>query len=335
MSFSQKSKLEILNQEITNDCCAFAFLSGVIKGAGIIKQNNSETQVEIYTDLNNLFNVINKIIKQYYGQECQVFTINDYMALKQIRYKIVIPSNVASILLKDISVTVVDEKNNIVQSSGIDHHIINSDCCKRAYLKGIYVACATSNIVIKNFNNNSKNTSGYHLEFVFNNQALANDFLELLKEFEITAKFTTRKNTPIVYVKEYQIICDILALVGANKAVLSLQNEAAIREVRNNINRQQNCFNANLNKMIKSSLRQLEAISIIQNTIGLESLEEPLMELALLRIANPEEPLEVLRQLYGKEISKSGVNHRLEKIIKIANKIKEELKTNQNKNSTN
>ncbi len=328
MSFSQNAKLEVLKQEITNDCCAFAFLSGIIKGAGIIKKSQGNTVVEIYTELESLFEAINKIVKQYYGYSCEQQTIYDYMALKIIRYKIVIPHQVAAILLKDISVTEVDDNNNVVAVSGIDHHIIVSECCKKAYIKGIFVACATSNIVIKNYNNNRKNTSGYHLEFVFNNEPLATDFMELLSKFEIATKRTTRKNVPIVYLKEYQVICDALALVGANKAVLNLQNEAAIRDVRNNINRQQNCFNANLNKMVNSSLRQLEAIKYIQNTVGLESLEEHLMELAILRIANPDEPLEKLRELYGKEISKSGVNHRLEKIIKIANQLKNNANNN-------
>jgi DNA-binding protein WhiA len=323
MSFSLSAKQEVLKTEIVNDCCSFAFLSGVIKGAGVVNKNNLNSTIEILTNLEGLFNVVNKIIKQYYGASCEVFTIKDYAALKLIRYKITIPSNVSTILLKDISVTHIDENNNLVEFSGIDHHIITQECCKKAYIKGIFVACATSNIVIKNYNNDSRNNSGYHLEFVFNNEKLAGDFVELLKEFEINSKITKRKNTPIVYIKEYQVICDTLALVGAYNAVMLLQNEAAIRDVRNNVNRQLNCFNANLSKMVASSVRQLNAIKIIQETVGIDSLDEPLQELSLLRIANPDEPLEKLRQLLNYQISKSGLNHRFEKIIKIANKIKQ------------
>ena len=152
-------------------------------------------------------------------------------------------------------------------------------------------------------------------------EKIAEDFLKLLAEFDIPAKITTRKNTPIVYIKEYQLICDALALVGANKAVLSLQNEAAIRELRNNINRQNNCLNANLNKTIGASVRQLNAIKIIQENVGLESLNEGLMELALLRLANPEATLEELRKLSTQELTKSGINHRFTKILEMAQKI--------------
>ena len=146
-------------------------------------------------------------------------------------------------------------------------------------------------------------------------------------DFLINAKMTIRKKNPIVYIKEYQLICDTLALVGASKAVLSLQNEAAIRELRNSINRQTNCLNANLSKTVNAAVKQLNAIKIIQDATGLESLPDDLMELALIRLANPDESLETLRKLYGKDISKSGINHRLNKLIEIAEKIqKDKLK---------
>ena len=157
--------------------------------------------------------------------------------------------------------------------------------------------------------------------FVFNFDKIAEDFLKLLSNFDITAKITTRKNSPIVYIKEYQLICDTLALVGANKAVLDLQNEAAIRELRNNVNRQNNCLNANLNKTVQASVKQLNAIKNIQDNMGLESLSENLMELALLRLANPEATLEELRQLSTQKLTKSGVNHRFAKIIEISDNI--------------
>ena len=324
MSFAQKAKQEVIKSEIEGDANAFAFLSGIIKGAGVIRDKGVNSTVEIYTDLEFLFDVVYGIVKQYYGGETTVETISDYMALKIIRYKIVIPSDITATLLKDISITEMDMHGNVVASTGIDHHIIPDLETKQSYIKGIFVATATSNIVIKNYENISKNTSGYHLEFVFNSEVLASDFEKLLLEFAIASKLTSRKSVPILYIKEYQLICDALALVGANKAVLSLQNEAAIRDVRNNVNRQLNCFNANLTKTVNSSIKQLAAIEVIQNTIGLEALDESLRELAILRIANPEESLVTLRELYSGDISKSGINHRFDKILKIAEKLRQD-----------
>jgi len=107
--------------------------------------------------------------------------------------------------------------------------------------------------------------------------------------------------------------------------MLEINNENAIRSVRNNINRQNNCLEANMNKTINASLRQLEAINFISATIGLDSLDESLQEICLVRLANKEESLDNLVKLLGGKISKSGLNHRLNKIIKISNELKDKF----------
>lgn len=321
MSFAYDAKLEVLKENIENDCCAIAFLSAVIKCSGQLNISDKKYVVEIFTEIEEMYPKINGIIKQYYGQECELEIADDETINKNIRYRITLPEDVTQQLLVDMGIMQLDEDGFLGINNGISNFLIADDCCKRSYVKGAFVSCATSNIVIKNYDNNSKNTSGYHLEFVFNFENLAEDFVKLLAMFEIPAKVTIRKNSPVVYIKEYQLICDALALVGAPNAVLTLQNEAAIREVRNNVNRQTNCFNANLNKTVSASVRQMKAIKIIQDNMGLENLDESLMELAMLRLANPDESLETLRQLYSEKISKSGINHRFEKICKIADEI--------------
>ena len=320
MSFATKAKLEVLKENIENDCCSIAFLSAIIKCSGELSiSSNHQIKVEIFTEIPELFDKIKHIIEQYYGKVCEMSMMENTNISRSSRYKITLPYDITDQLLKDLGIMSIDQDGMLAIENGIADFLIMDDCCKRSYVKGAFVACATSNIVIKNYNNDRG--SGYHLEFVFNFDEIAEDFLKLLSNFDITAKITTRKNSPIVYIKEYQLICDTLALVGANKAVLDLQNEAAIRELRNNVNRQNNCLNANLNKTVQASVKQLNAIKNIQDNMGLESLSENLMELALLRLANPEATLEELRQLSTQKLTKSGVNHRFAKIIEISDNI--------------
>ncbi|MBQ4558587.1 MAG: DNA-binding protein WhiA [Clostridia bacterium] len=328
MSFASEAKLEVLKENIDNDCCAIAFLSALIKCAGQLSFGRNKTiGVEVYTELPDVYTKVNAIIKQYYGQECTYSVEEESTKTKNDRLKISFPDTITMQLLKDLGIMQIGEDGLMEVHNGISEFIISDECCKRAYVKGAFVGCSTSNIKIKEYSNIEKNTSGYHLEFMFAFEELAKDFVNLLSAFEIPAKITIRKKNPIVYIKEYQLICDTLALVGANKSVLSLQNEAAIRELRNSINRQTNCMNANLSKTVNASVKQLNAIKIIQDNVGLESLSDDLMELCLIRLANPDESLETLRQLYGKDISKSGINHRLNKIIEMAEKIqKDKLK---------
>ena len=262
MSFANEAKLEVLKSEIENDCCSIAFLSAIIKCSGELSiSSNHQIKVEIFTEIPEVFDKIKHIIEQYYGKECEITMMENTNISKSSRYKITLPSDITDQLLKDLGIMSIDENGMLAIENGISDFIIADDCCKRSYIKGAFVACATSNIVIKSYSNNKG--SGYHLEFVFNFEKIAEDFVKLLSFFEIPAKITIRKNTPIVYIKEYQLICDTLALVGANRAVLDLQNEAAIRELRNNVNRQNNCLNANLNKTVQASVKQLNAIKNI------------------------------------------------------------------------
>lgn len=324
MSFAVETKREVLKSEIENDCCAIAFLSAIIKCSGELSiSSGHQIKVEIYTEIKELFDKIKVLIEQYYGRECEMTLMEDTNISKSHRYRITLPYDITNQLLKDLGLMNIDGDGLLSIENGIAPFVIMDECCKRSYIKGAFVACATSNIIIKNYDN-GKSNSGYHLEFVFNFEKIAEDFVKLLENFDIPAKITIRKNTPIVYIKEYQLICDVLALVGANKGVMSLQNEAAIRELRNNVNRQTNCLNANLNKTVNASVRQLKAIKIIQENVGLESLNEGLMELALLRLANPEASLEELKNLSTQKLTKSGINHRFIKILEMAEKIEKE-----------
>ena len=321
MSFSNSAKNEVLKEKIENDCCSIAFLSALIKCSGELSiSSDRKYKVEIFTEIKDVFGVVKEIIEQYYGKVCEISLMEETNISKSSRFRITFPSDITEQLLKDLGIMRLDEDGMLGIENGISDFIVVDDCCKRNYIKGAFVACATSNIIIKNYDN-EKSNSGYHLEFVFNFEKIAEDFVKHLHGFDIPAKITTRKNLPIVYIKEYQLICDTLALVGANKAVLDLQNEAAIRELRNNVNRQNNCLNANLNKTVNASVKQLNAIKVIQENIGLESLNENLMELALLRLANPDASLEELRSLSTEKLTKSGINHRFTRIIKMAEDI--------------
>ena len=142
-----------------------------------------------------------------------------------------------------------------------------------------------------------------------------------MAEFGIIAKLVQRKSSYVLYFKEAELIKDLLALMGANQSVLALAAEMITREKRNQVNRQVNCINANISKTVEASLKQVAAINTIISTIGLESLSEELQEVAMLRLANPEESLDELLALSTIKLSKSGLNHRLNKLIRIAKEL--------------
>ena len=127
-----------------------------------------------------------------------------------------------------------------------------------------------------------------------------------------------KKNKIILYLKEGEEISKLLALIGANKAVLKFEEIRVIKDTRNNINRLVNCETANLNKTINASVKQIEAIKKLKASKKFNNLDDGLKELAELRIKNPDATYEELGKMLSKPIGKSGVSHRLEKIVEIS-----------------
>lgn len=161
----------------------------------------------------------------------------------------------------------------------------------------------------------------YHLEIVSDSEELANTICELMIEFGIIAKVIEKKYNYATYVKEAESISLFLNIIGAHKALLEFENIKVMHEMNNQINRVVNCETANLSKIVNASIRQIEAINKIKNTIGLASIPEGLKELAELRLKNPDMGLEELGQLLSKPLGKSGVNHRFKRIEEIANSL--------------
>lgn len=196
----------------------------------------------------------------------------------------------------------------------INHGFFEDDECYGAFIKGVFLACGT-------VSNPDKN---YHLEFVVPHIKLSQDLMKILNDLDLNAKYILRKYSNVIYIKDSEHIEDILTMMGAVNSSLYIMGIKVQKDVRNKINRQMNFESANMSRSIEAGLVQVRAIEIIQKKQGLESLPVELKELAILRLENPDMSLKELGASLSSPISRSGVNHRLEKIISIAEKFKEQ-----------
>lgn len=162
----------------------------------------------------------------------------------------------------------------------------------------------------------------YHLEIFFKTVKKAKQMIELLSNFGINAKLTNKANGKIVYLKDGEDISSFLALIGANNAVLRFEEIRVEKSARNSINRIVNCETANLSKIVEAAREQIENINYLKKTRNFSKLEENLKEIANLRISNPDASYEELGKMLKKPISKSGAYHRLNKLNKIANELR-------------
>lgn len=209
------------------------------------------------------------------------------------------------------------EELNILEDGKMTRHItddiMNDRQKMRSYLRGAFLASGSVN---------HPESNNYHLEIYSAYEEHNNQLCEMMNHFDLNAKVIHRRNGHITYLKEAEKISDFLQIIGAVSSMLQFEDVRIVRDMRNSVNRLVNCENANMNKTIDASQKQLAAIRLIRDTDGLESLPDKLQTMAQYRLQNPDMTLKELGDtIPGGPISKSGVNHRLRKIMQIAEKL--------------
>lgn len=316
MSFAKEVKKEIMGEELADSGEAFAFLSSLFHACGNLNRNSEGITAELVTDSRELFSYVDKIVKRLYGENLSLGISDDHIINKTIYYRITFPSSISMNILTDADV-IERTGDGLVIKDVPDRNLLCDEKTKIAYLKGAFIGCGTSSIKLSQLGSKLP-TTGYHVEFPSRHKQFLESVQALLAEFSISSKISTRKNIFVLYIKDSESIKDLLALLGAVESVFSLSDEMARRGLRNTVNRQVNCINANISKTVEASIKQVEAINLINKKIGLESLPEDLQEVAVLRLANQQESLEELLKLSTLKLTKSGLNHRFRRILKIA-----------------
>lgn len=186
--------------------------------------------------------------------------------------------------------------------------IVKDTCCKRAFLKGVFLG---SGCIV------NPNTD-YHFEVTTKSKVYADYVIKLMSEFELLPKLIKRNSNYVIYLKGSEQISTLLAIFEANRAVLEYENIRINKSIKNNINRSVNCETANLTKTIEAAVKQQEAIKKLKAEDKFNELNPKLKEIASLRLKYPEASLDELALKCSYKISKSGVYHRLNKIVKLA-----------------
>lgn len=204
-----------------------------------------------------------------------------------------------------------------ISSSSLIHRIQDENIDNNsifAFVAGAFLSCGSVAEPIKE----------YHLEFVVPYFDLMNDLLNVLTSLGFNAKSTERKGTYVIYLKGSEDIEDLITFMGATMSSIDLMNVKIYKDVRNKANRIANCDAANIERTLKASEKQIEDIEYIMNTEGLESLTPELRNMAELRLENPDVSLKELGEMLDKPVGRSGANHRLKKLMEIAERIREE-----------
>ena len=182
--------------------------------------------------------------------------------------------------------------------------------CRLAYLRGVFLSCG----------NVTDPSAYYHLDMVLSEDDMAETFGYFLEEMGLPPKHTARKGLPVLYYKESEAIEDFLTVIGAKKAAFSVMDAKIFKDIRNNANRVSNCELANLGKTVGAATIQYEAIRDLIDGDRFSLLPVELQQTAMLRYEHPDLPLKDLAVLHNPPLTKSGLNHRLRKIVDFAAK---------------
>ena len=300
MSFSNDVKNELSRLETNEVCCDKAELLGVLRMSGAIVIRGMNIGIHFSTENAALARRVLQILKNNYQVQTEVVITRSRRLKKNNRYQVrVLPAPQVNIAMTELQLISIE--------SDLKNPLLTKQCCKRAFLRGAFLGGGSI----------SRPSSDYHLEMVTGNEDFARSIIKVMHTFSMKAKLTDRKNDYIVYLKDGESITNFLRVIGAHNSMMELENARVLKEMRNNVNRRVNCETANLGKVVKAAVRQVNCIKFIDEHMGLSELPEALQQTALLRLEYPEASLNELVE-YSGGIGKSGINHRLKKLQEMA-----------------
>lgn len=302
MSFSGQIKEELAQVISSPRHCQLAELAALVQFCGHIEEDGSLlVQSENPLVIRKCFTLLKKTFKIEAVAKSQMQTQN---------YRLFVAGEDAFRVLEALKIC--DTAGHLMMRHLTDPVLIKNSCCKRAYLRGCYMAVGSMSDPYKS----------YHLELVCGLQAQAEQLLKILHDFSLDAKMIIRKKYYVVYMKEGENIADFLNITEAHKALMEFENTRIYKGMRNMVNRKVNCEAANITKTVNAATRQVEDIRLIREKMGLEGLPEPLRQMAYVRLENPQASLGELGKLLDPPVGKSGVNHRLRKLGELAKELK-------------
>ena len=314
MSFSSKVK-----EELSKDCnnprhCCIAETAAIISMCGkVIFDEKDRVRIEIHTENVTVARKYFTLLKKTYNINTDISIRHSSSLNKNRSY--VLSVNDDETARKILMTCRLMKPFGVIEEdfSISDSLIIQRECCKRAFIRGAFLASGSVSDPVKT----------YHFEIVCLSEAKAKQLQMIMETFNINARVIKRRKYFVVYVKDSSQVVDLLNIMGAYNALMDMENVRIVKDMRNNVNRKVNCETANINKTVSAAVKQIEDIRFIQMSSAFDELPESLQEMAELRVRYPEATLAELGQLLDTPVGKSGVNHRLKKISLFADELRE------------
>lgn len=303
MSFTVKVKEELLSLAVKDK----NELAAIIKMAGSLGISSSGLTLSISTENAKIARHIYELLIDIYQVKSEIRHHQKTNLRKNRVYTVFLDQKVEEIL-SDLHLA--DSFFGI--EVGIDQAILSDDEASRSYLRGAFLASGSMR---------EPDSGKYQLEILSVYLDHAEDLAALMHRFLLDAKTIERKKGAVTYLQRAEDVMDFLIIIGAMKAMAEFESIKLLREARNDLNRANNAETANIARTVTASMKTINNIIKIIDSIGIEQLPVDLQEVAQLRIQHPDYSIQQLADSLNRPLTKSGVNHRLRKINKIADEL--------------
>ena len=305
MSFSADVKNELILRSDSSMHCRIAELAGALSVNGrFADDKDGDKYLSVRADNPALAEKLSRLL--YNVMERRFNFDPSYVEAKH-GFRIIISDEA---ILKELCEKLKLYNADVYVESG--NLVTERTCCKKAYLRGAFLTGGSV----------SSPEKAYQLEIACTTEKNADKLSEILMSLHLESKRIKRKSRFIVYIKDGDTISDFLGMTGGMNSLMEFENIRVLKEMRNSINREVNCDTANINKVVNAATKQIDDIKLIEERRGLDSLPEQLKTVAEIRLANPHLSLAELGERLSPPLGKSGVNHRLAKISKIADSMR-------------
>lgn len=310
MSFASETKNELARIVPEKKCCMLAEIAGFMRMTGSIRlAGGGKFRIIMTTGNPAVARHYKTLIKTYFSVDAKLEMGQDQSLKRGHAYILSIgPEDLSEQILRETGILMVREGMNFI-SDGIYDSLIKTKCCRKAYLRGAFMAAGTVNSPEKE----------YHFEISAGTEILAKEMRRVMNSFvDITAKVVARKKSFGVYLKSGEQIKDVLAIMGASGQFFKFDEVMMMKELKSEAYRMNNLDNANIDKSLRAAEAQINAIKRIEEKRGLDMLSPKLREAACARLENPDVGIEELGKMMKPALSKSGINNRLRRIEEIA-----------------
>ena len=342
MSFSQDLKGELARVELSKKCCMLAEIAGFLRVSGSVKLLGGGKFGIVATTENAATARHFKVLIESYFRNKVSMEIGESQRpgsrnrkVRNRYYLNIGPEEKSVQILRETGIMLIREGDDYF-SDGIYQPIVKSKCCKRSYLRGMFLSCGTV----------SDPRKSYHLEFVLDKEQSAADLKKLIGSFEnLSAGLVKRGDNNVVYMKKAGYISDMLGIMGATESMLDMEEIRVKKNTHGNIRRMINCDVANTGRTVTAAGEQREWLKkIAENELGhemppivdddgvyadtdeilgmyregLRFLDQPLRDVAMLRLERPEASLTEIGEALTPPVGKAAVNKRFAKIRAIA-----------------